>query len=140
MTENKYDDIINLPYRRSATRKHMPVSDRAAQFAPFAALTGYDDAVREAARITDRKIELDDYEKEKINNTLLYIKERIEEGLLIEITYFVPDDKKSGGEYLTKQGRIKKLADFEGIIELDGGAEIFVGNVTEIKILTNRAK
>ncbi len=130
--EHKYDDIINLPHHKSATRKHMAIADRAAQFAPFAALTGYDDAVRETARLTENKIELDEYEKEKINDTLLQIQERILEQPVIKITYFIPDDKKSGGKYVTKSCAVKKISSFERIVTVDDGTEIPIDNIFSV--------
>lgn len=130
--EHKYDDIINLPHHKSAARKHMAVADRAAQFAPFAALTGYDAAVRETARLTENKIELDEYEKEKINNTLLQIQERINDKQLVKITYFIPDDKKSGGKYVTKSCAVKKISSFERTIILDDGTEIPIDTILAI--------
>lgn len=133
-----YDDIINLPHHKSASRKHMSVSDRAAQFAPFSALTGYDDAVRETARIIEDKIELDEYEKEKINGVLLFIRECVNEKPKIKITYFIPDDKKSGGEYVTKQCRAERILDYENKIVLDDGAEVSADSIVSIDICDNR--
>ena len=86
MKENIYNDIINLPYKKSLKRKHMSVSDRAAQFAPFSALTGYDELVEETARLTDIKIELDEYEKNEINRKLMFLNDRIEERNEVRIT------------------------------------------------------
>lgn len=127
--QHKYDDIINLPHHKSSTRKHMAIADRAAQFAPFAALTGYDDAVRETARLTENKIELDEYEKEKINNTLLQIQERISNEPWVKITYFISDDKKSGGRYVTKSCAVKKISSFERTVTIDDGTEIPIDNI-----------
>ncbi|MBQ4107778.1 MAG: hypothetical protein IJC80_00100 [Clostridia bacterium] len=96
----KYEKIINLPHHVSKTRPQMSVHDRAAQFAPYSALSGYEDAVEETARLTDRKIELDEYEKERINaNLLAFLSAPI--GTRAKITYFRPDNKKSGGAYFS---------------------------------------
>lgn len=105
---NKYDDIINLPHHKSITHSHMSMIDRAAQFSPFAALPCYGDAVKETARITDAKIELDESEKALINEKLLMIAEHLDNKPLVSITYFNPDTKKKGGEYLTITGTVKK--------------------------------
>ena len=104
-----YDDIINLPRHVSEARPRMPVYDRAAQFSPFAALTGYEAAVAETGRLTDRKAELDEGEKESINERLNLIQENLDKRPEISVTYFVPDKKKAGGEYVTVPGIAKKL-------------------------------
>ena len=101
VNEHRYDDIINLPHHQSATRPHMSNYDRAAQFAPFAALTGYDDAVKETARLTDRRIELDEGEKAAIDQRLLLVQERLPEPTEVTITYFVSDKRKAGGAYVS---------------------------------------
>ena len=114
----KYDDIINLPHHRSKTRPHMSNHDRAAQFAPFAALTGYEDAVSETARLTDKKIELDEDSKQMINEKLIYIQENIDKKPAASITYFIPDKKKTGGKYVKLTGCVNKINDFEKTILL----------------------
>ncbi len=132
MSDKCYDDIINLPHHSSPTRKRMPIPDRAAQFAPFSALTGYDDAVRETARLTEKKIELDEYEKEKINLKLQYIQEHIDERPDIELTYYVPDEKKSGGAYVTKIGAVDKITGFERTVVFNDGTEIAIDNILSV--------
>lgn len=104
----KYDDIINLPHHVS--KKHLPMSvaDRAAQFSPFAALTGYEDAIAETARQTTEKIPLSETEEELLNRRMNYLKEHISEHPKIKITYFKADKLKAGGAYLTKTGILKK--------------------------------
>lgn len=111
-----YDDIINLPHHVSAKRPHMSVIDRAAQFSPFAAVVGYDAAVKETARLTDRRVELDEYEKDALNEKLNIVAAHIEERPEIAITYFKPDDKKAGGAYVTVTGCVKKIDDYEHIV------------------------
>lgn len=119
----KYDDIINLPHHISKKHPHMSLTDRAAQFAPFKTLTGLDDEVDEAARIVDKRIELDDNEKEILNEKLLIIAENISERPFARITYFVPDKKKEGGKYVTDEVSVKKLdAITKNIIFTDGRA------------------
>src|SRR5574344_2002509 len=104
--DNNYEDIINLPHHQSVTRAHMSNYDRAAQFAPFAALTGYDDAVKETARLTDKKVELDEYSKDALNERLNMIQDAIDEQPEVSITYFLLDKKKSGGAYVTATDRV----------------------------------
>ncbi|MCD8005221.1 MAG: hypothetical protein LUE91_06155, partial [Oscillospiraceae bacterium] len=94
-----YSDIINLPHHVSATRPHMSMHDRAAQFSPFAALTGYDAAVKETARLTDQRAELDDDMKEKLSERINLLQENLAAAPAVEITYFIPDERKEGGAY-----------------------------------------
>ena len=97
---NRYDDIINLPHHISPTRKQMSMHYRAAQFAPFAALVGYDDAVAETARLTELRPELDEQEQRIINERLAFIADHIHEHPEVRIKYFVPDEHKSGVQLL----------------------------------------
>ena len=130
--EHQYDDIINLPHHQSATRPHMSNYDRAAQFAPFAALTGYDDAVKETARLTDKKVELDEYSKDALNERLNMIQDAIDEQPEVSITYFLLDKKKSGGAYVTVTGRVKKIDEYENIVLLQDGTKIPIDDIAEI--------
>lgn len=107
-----YSDILNLPHHVSATRQQMSMTERAAQFSPFAALVGYDAAVRETARLTDRRIELDNSEKEALNDKLLCIAEHPGEDFEVVITYFQPDSKKAGGAYVDASGVVKKIDEY----------------------------
>lgn len=109
----KYDDIINLPHHTSSKRPRMSMIDRAAQFSPFAALTGYDAAVKETARLTDRRIELDEYSKAALDERLQLIQEHLKEHPEVTITYFQPDERKDGGAYLSITGSIKKIDTYE---------------------------
>ena len=113
MSSNKYDHIINLPHHISEKRPRMPMIDRAAQFAPFAALTGYDDAVKETGRLTDKATELSEYVKANINNKLRIVMECVDIQPEINITYFVPDSKKSGGAYISVTGIVKSVEEYE---------------------------
>lgn len=101
--DHTYDDIIGLPHHRSSTRPHMPVRDRAAQFAPFAALAGYGDAVAETARLTDERIDLDEYEKAALNERLASIRERLDENPEASITYFCPTHENPAAHTLRRQ-------------------------------------
>lgn len=106
MTEN-YKDIINLTHHTSATRPRMTVYNRAAQFSPFAALTGYEEAVKETARFTDEKAEIDEYHIAMINDKLNIALEKKDQNSILSITFFKPDSRKKGGEYLTVSGILK---------------------------------
>lgn len=129
---HQYDDIINLPHHRSKTRPHMSLEDRAAQFSPFAALTGHDAAIEETARLTDRKIELDEDAKARLNEKLQYIVENLGTDMEVVITYFVPDERKSGGEYVTKRGRVKRIDENEGIVIMEDRERIKIEEICEI--------
>ena len=128
-----YDDIINLPHYVSKKRPQMSIEDRSAQFAPFAALTGYDEKVKETARLTDRKIELEDGQKEILNNKLLYILENIEEKPEITFTYFIKDTKKSGGKYIEKTGIARKIDMVEQYIQLIDKSKIYIDDIIDIE-------
>ena len=105
----KYKDMLHLPHPVSATHPRMSLQNRAAQFSPFAALTGYDDALRERARLTDRFIELDEDRKQELDRQLYYIHEHLAQKPPVKITYFVPDFQKDGGSYRTLEGYIQKI-------------------------------
>ena len=125
----KYDDIINLPHHVSSRHPQMPMMNRAAQFSPFAALTGYEDAVRETARLTDEKIELDEYEKEELDRKIQWIGSHLDEHIPVSITYFQPDDKKVGGAYEEIVDTIRKINVYEHEILLTKGTKIPIMNI-----------
>lgn len=127
-----YDDIIDLPHPTSKAHPRMSRMARAAQFAPFSALTGYGDAVREAARLTDRKIELDEYEKAMLDERLQMMKEHLAEQPEISFTWFVPDGKKAGGAYVSAVGAVKKIDAFSHTVVLTDGTRIPVDAIVEI--------
>ena len=130
----KYAEIINLPHNRSSIHPQMKKGDGAAQFAPYSALSGYEDAVKETARPTDSKAELDDYEKEKINAALISLSP-VQEQKRAAITFFRPDDKKSGGAYITVTGEVARIDEVERLITLVGGYVIRIDDISEIVIL-----
>lgn len=130
---NKYDDIINLPHPVSTTHPQMSMINRAAQFSPFAALPGHSDAIKETARVTDKKIELDDGEKEIINEKLLFISEQMKNRPLISVTYFKGDKKKSGGEYQTITGNVNKIDEFKGLVKMEDGTIIRFDDIISIE-------
>lgn len=131
--KHRYDDIINLQHHQSVTRKHMSMCDRAAQFMPFQALTGYGDAVKETARLTEKRIELDEYAKAEINAKLQFLQEHMDDGLEVIVTYFVPDEKKAGGKYVTDTGTVKKIQKFERILIMENESEIPIEEIYSIE-------
>jgi len=134
MKDSKYSDIINLPHHRSKKRKPMKKEDRAVQFAPFAALTGFYEALAESARLTEKKAELDEYEMEEINNKLQYIQSHLTDEHTVKITYFLKDAKKSGGRYVEKSGVVDKIKVYERVIVLKDKTQIPIDDVYDIVI------
>ena len=126
-----YEDIINLPHHVSPTRPRMSRADRAAQFSPFAALSGYGDAVQETARLTNRRIELDESAKAALDEKLRLLAEVIEDRPEAAITYFLPDRKKAGGEYVTAAGRVKKLDAAAQELVMVNGQTIPIADIVE---------
>ena len=129
----KYDDIIDLPHHRSAFRTPMPMENRAAQFAPFAALSGHDDAISETSRLTTERVELSDSEKEEISKI---IREASSSRKKVSITYFIPDKVKAGGSYATTSGRIVKIEEIDHLIILDHGLSLPLENILSISPVT----
>lgn len=129
----EYDDIIQLPHYISKTRPHMAAIDRAAQFSPFAALTGHDAAIKETARQTDKRVELDEYVKDALRNRLQIIANRMKEHPQIAITYFQPDGKKDGGTYVTVINKIKKISEYERSIVMIDGTIIPIDDIISIE-------
>ncbi|HCH67819.1 MAG TPA: hypothetical protein DEV98_04145 [Clostridiales bacterium] len=131
--EHKYDDIINLPHHVSQRHPQLGCDSYAAQFSPFAALTGYDGVVAEVARTTDQRIELDEDAKARIDLQLQILIDHIDEEPTITATYFVPDPRKSGGAYVTTEGKVDMIDEFERVIVLQDKTRIPVYDVYEIK-------
>ena len=129
----KYDDIISLPHHTSLTRPRMAMIEHAAQFSPFAALTGYDAAVKETARLTEDWVELDEYQKSALNDRLQILQERLSNTPVISITYFVPDERKSGGAYCTETGIIKKIDYYERAVIMRSGTHIPIDEIIGIE-------
>ena len=127
-----YDDIINLEHHVSTKHPQMSLESRAAQFAPFAALTGYDDAVKETARLTDKRIELDEEMKVIINDKLNVLEEHILEKPSATFTYFVPDKKKSGGSYNTITGNVRRIDLVDNVIILTNKKKILIDDIIGI--------
>ena len=133
---NDYNDIINIPYKKSEKFPHMSIRDRAAQFAPFSALTGYSDTVSEAGRITDRAIQLDEYEIVAIDKKLQAIAENIDGEPCVKITYFIPDQSKAGGKYRTISGVVGFVDDFEKKLIFSGGEAVSFDSIVSLNIET----
>ena len=138
MAEN-YEDIINLPHHISKKHRPMPREARAAQFAPFAALTGYESDVNEAARYTGKRRELGEYETERLNRRINEIRDGIHGNAEVIITYFKPDEKKTGGEYLNIGGRVRKIDDYGRTLTLTSGALIPLDDISEIVFKDGKA-
>lgn len=130
---SKYDEIINFPHHVSKTRPQMPMSDRVAQFSPFAALTGYDSAIRETGRLTDEKIDLDEESLNALNVRYQMLTDALEERPEVRITYFKPDERKAGGAYVTTAGAVRKIDDFEQTIIMQDGTRIPMGDVLSLE-------
>ena len=129
-----YDDILHLPHPTSKRHPRMPIADRAAQFSPFAALTGHKAAIEETARVTERRIELDEDAKEQLDQTLQLLMERIDEQPEITVTWFSPDKKKAGGQYHTATGKLKRIDTQESRLILTDGTQIPLEDLLEIRI------
>ena len=129
----KYDDIINLPHHVSKTRPKMSLEQRSAQFAPFSALTGYEDEIAETGRLVDGRLDLDEEMKQILDIKLQKITDNIKEQPKATITYFVPDNKKDGGKYVTDTGKIKKIDKYKNVIILVDGTEIPINDVVDIE-------
>jgi len=106
---HRYDDMLYLPHHQSVKRPHMSMRDRAAQFSPFAALTGHEAAIAETARLTDKRLTLDEDAKIDLDEKLQFIQENLDCSPVVSITYFVPDEKKEGGAYLTMTGVVRRI-------------------------------
>lgn len=128
----EFEDILNMQYPNPEIEKDFPDKIlRAAQFAPFAALTGFEEEVEETARLTDSKVELDEYQKAELNDKLLFLNNS-EDDEEVSITYFVPDKKKSGGAYITKKGIVLKIREYEKDVVMDDGSEIPIDDIIAI--------
>ena len=127
-----YDDILDLPHPTSKKHPRMSMAARAAQFAPFAALTGYGDAIKETARLTDQQLALDENEKARLNEKLQLLRQHLPERPLVTITYFVPDTKKAGGSYQTITGFVKKLQEYEHRLIMTDGTIIPIDAIIEL--------
>lgn len=129
---NAYEDIIHLPHHRSSRRPHMSIHDRAAQFSPFAALTGFDSALEEAGRLTDSRTELEEYGHSVLNRKLVCLLDQKDDQPNITVTYFCPDLRKSGGSYKESSGKVRKIDLYRKVLTMDDGQEISIEEITDI--------
>lgn len=132
-TSNKYDEILSLPHHVSKTRPQMPMSDRAAQFAPFAALTGYDSAIKETGRLTDERIELDEEALTALDRKYQLLMDTLDDAPEVTIVYFQPDERKAGGQYVSATGTVKKVDTFGRRILLQDGTRIPLDSVYDLR-------
>lgn len=130
--KGKYDDIINLPHHVSETHPPMSMRNRAAQFAPFAALSGHNDAIQETARYTDDFQEIDESNIELLNRKIMELRNHINEHPKISVTYFKPDVHKEGGCYSIKTGNIKKIDDYEQVLQFTDTDTIPIQSIFDI--------
>ncbi len=133
MGSEKYDSIIDMPHYRSKKRPAMSNYDRAAQFSPFAALTGYEAAVAEAGRLVDERLELSEERAQFLDSCLNLIREHLVEQPEVSITFFQPDEHKSGGRYVTINGRVKKIVGYERKLIFVDGTEIMLEDIFDIE-------
>ncbi|MBR1518966.1 MAG: hypothetical protein IJ624_05650 [Prevotella sp.] len=128
-----YSDIINLPHHESRNHPQMPMEARAAQFAPFASLTGYDAVIHETARLTDRQVELDVYDNERLNRIFSELMDSLEKHPVVAVSYFKPDEHKAGGAYMTVSGKLKKIDTYEQIMKMEDGTIIPIDNIMDLQ-------
>ena len=134
MTDNfPYEDIVNLPHHVSRNHPQMPLRDRAAQFAPFAALTGYEEAIDETARWTEQRRELDENERAVLDSRLRLLSARLEEQPPVEIEHFVPDSRKNGGAYIRTAGRLASISSSARTLLLADGTVVKLDDITAIE-------
>ena len=130
---NRYDEIMGLPHHVSKTRPQMPLSDRAAQFAPFAALTGYESAIKETGRLTDERIELDEEALTALDRKYQLLMDTLDDAPEVTIIYFQPDARKAGGQYVSATGTVKKVDTFGRRILLQDGTRIPLDSVYDLR-------
>ena len=136
INEHKYDDILSMPHHVSSTRPHMSMHDRAAQFSPFAALVGYDDAVKETARLTNEKQELTADKIADLNQKIAFLTEHADERPEITIEYFIPDEKMSGGKHVTLSGKFRRIDEYNHNMVFVSGEEVTLNDIFKIELST----
>lgn len=130
-----YEDMLYLPHHVSSKRPSMSMRDRAAQFAPFAALTGHDAVIRETARLTDQSVELTQARREELDAKLRQLAELLEQRPRVTVTHFVPDERKQGGAYVRTCGPVRKIDEVGDVLVFEDGSGIDIQTVTEIEII-----
>ena len=128
-----YEDIVNLPPHISKRHPQPSMMDRAARFAPFAAITGYEEMVLEEARVTEERVDLDEGALSLLNEKLNMIREFLDEEPEVTITYFEPDKKKSGGAYISITGIVKRIDEYEHLVIMRDGAKIFIDSIYDLQ-------
>lgn len=128
-----YEDIVDLPHHVSRKHPQPTMADRAARFAPFAAITGYEEMVLEEARVTDERIEMDESSKAALNEKLNMILEFIDEQPEVSITYFEPDMRKAGGAYITVIGTVKRIDEYEHLVIMTDGKKINIDDIYNLQ-------
>lgn len=131
--KDAYEDMIHLEHPVSLTHKPMPIYNRAAQFSPFAAVSGYDGAIKETARLTEQRIELDESEKRILDEKINIVQENLEKRKLVEFVFFSPDTKKDGGSYETLKGVVKKIDGYVHVILMEDGKKIPIDAIVDIR-------
>ena len=129
----KYDDILHLPHPTSAKHPRMQVSERAAIFSPFAALSGHAGAIAETARLTDQRIDLDEDTRAELDRRQAVLLEHIAEQPEVTVTWFQPDERKDGGAYVTVTGRLKRIDPVERVMTLQDGTSIPLEDVVGLE-------
>ena len=128
-----YEDIVDLPHHVSRKHPQPTMADRAARFAPFAAITGYEEMVLEEARVTDDRIEMDESSKAALNEKLNMILEFLDEQPEVSITYFEPDKRKAGGAYVTVTGTVKRIDEYEHLVIMTDGKKINIDDIYNLQ-------
>jgi len=132
MEKENYDDIIKFPHHISRVHPQMSMYARAAQFAPFAALTGHDAAIQETARLTDASLELSEQEQADLDNILAQLLASLHDKPMVSITHFIPDERKEGGRYVCSQGRLTKWDEIQMMLTLEDGTTIAIRDIIDI--------
>lgn len=130
--KHPFDDIINLPHHVSRNREHMSILDRAAQFSPFAALTGYEEAIKETSRLTDQRIELTEAAKKILDEKLRIVQEQLSRKQEIELVFFQLDERKAGGNYISIIGTVKKIDGYDRVVVMQDGTRIPIEEIVDI--------
>ena len=130
-----YDNIIDLPHPTSKKHPRMSMEERAAQFAPFAALTGFGGVIRETGRLTDRRVELGESDRAELERTLNFLDSQEEEHPAVQVAYFLPDARKEGGAYVTVTGRLKRIDQTKGMLLLQEGTQIPIRDILSVGII-----
>ena len=129
-----YEDISYLPHPTSKKHPRMSMEERAAQFSPFAALTGFGGVIRETGRLTDARVELGESDRAELERALNFLDSQEEEHPLVQAMYFLPDARKEGGAYVTVTGRLKRIDQVEGVLLLQEGVRVPIRDIREVRV------